>query len=298
MGVFAIALLATALSASQAPKASVTLTPGVRTAAPGQPFEVAIRIDLEKPWHVYWRNPGDSGVPTLVEWRLPKGWKAGPIQFPVPKRFGSEGGIAFGHDGEIVLLAQITPDAKATGTAKIGATVLFLACLEACIPGEAPLEATVRIGQSATPNPDAKALFERARQALPIPARGLSAAAMEEDGVYVLRIGGIADPKEVYFYCDDPNVIANTARQPLEAFEGGFKIRLARSEYAKKPAPRLTGILAVTDAAGKTRGYRLDVAIARQVWSARARPRFDSTTLTMASAPRGALRKTDGGLNP
>ncbi|HRI43964.1 MAG TPA: protein-disulfide reductase DsbD family protein [Fimbriimonadaceae bacterium] len=264
MGVLEAAILATVLSASQAPKVSVSLTPEARSVVPGQPFTVAIRIDLERPWHVYWRNPGDSGVPTIVEWRLPKGWKAGPLQFPVPKRFGSEGGTAYGHDGEIVLLAQITPDAKATGTAKVGANVLFLACLEACVPGEAPLEASVRLGPSPLVDQTAKPLFDRARKALPSTARGLSTAALAESDAYAMRVGGLSDMKEAYFYSDEPNVISNAASQPLEAIDGGFTLRLARSEYAKKPAARLTGVLAVTDAAGKTRGYQLDLAIARR----------------------------------
>lgn len=264
MGVFEAAILATVLSTSQAPKVSVSLTPEARSVVPGQPFSVAIRIDLERPWHVYWRNPGDSGVPTIVEWRLPKGWKAGPVQFPVPKRFGSEGGMAYGHDGEIVLLAQITPDAKSSGAVKIGANVLFLACLEACIPGEAPLEASVRIGTSASMDQAAKPLFHRARKSLPVTARGLTTAAVAGGDGYALRIGGLSDVKEAYFFSDDPNVISNAANQPLEAIDGGFVLRLARSEYAKKPAQRLTGVLAVTDAAGKTRGYQLDLAIARK----------------------------------
>src|ERR1700757_2228491 len=48
----------------------------------GHPFNVALRFELEKGWHVYWVNPGDSGEPPRVTWDLPAGIKAGAIEWP------------------------------------------------------------------------------------------------------------------------------------------------------------------------------------------------------------------------
>src|ERR1700756_3752431 len=45
--------------------------------AAGHPFNLALRFELEKGWHVYWVNPGDSGEPPRVTWDLPAGIKAG-----------------------------------------------------------------------------------------------------------------------------------------------------------------------------------------------------------------------------
>ena len=51
-----------------------------RTAlVPGEPLTVALRLSMEKGWHTYWRNPGDSGLPTTLAWNLPAGVEAGPI---------------------------------------------------------------------------------------------------------------------------------------------------------------------------------------------------------------------------
>src|SRR5206468_2097081 len=49
---------------------------------PGEPTTVALRLVLEKGWHTYWRNPGDSGLPTTLAWTLPPGVEAGPIEWP------------------------------------------------------------------------------------------------------------------------------------------------------------------------------------------------------------------------
>src|SRR5512145_1895006 len=53
---------------------------------PGQPVTVALRLKHDPQWHTYWQVPGDSGLPTRIEWQLPAGWTAGPIQWPLPKR--------------------------------------------------------------------------------------------------------------------------------------------------------------------------------------------------------------------
>ena len=51
----------------------------------GKPATVGLRLRMEPQWHTYWKNPGDSGLPTKIEWVLPEGWKAGPIQWPYPQ---------------------------------------------------------------------------------------------------------------------------------------------------------------------------------------------------------------------
>ena len=41
---------------------------------PGEPFTVGIKLSMKEHWHTYWRNPGDSGEPTQVTWKLPQGF--------------------------------------------------------------------------------------------------------------------------------------------------------------------------------------------------------------------------------
>ena len=56
-----------------------------KTLVPGTTNTVAIRLEMEDHWHTYWENPGDSGLPTTVDWTLPDGITAGPLQWPVPQ---------------------------------------------------------------------------------------------------------------------------------------------------------------------------------------------------------------------
>ena len=56
------------------------------SATPGETLTVALRLKIVPEWHTYWRNPGDSGEPTALVWKLPAGWSAGEIQWPAPRR--------------------------------------------------------------------------------------------------------------------------------------------------------------------------------------------------------------------
>src|SRR3989440_1234575 len=88
---------------------------------PGKPALVGLKLRMEPQWHTYWKNPGDSGLPTRLQWTLPPGWKAGEIQWPYPKPLPVGPLMNYGYEDEVVLLAELTPPADATGTALIKA---------------------------------------------------------------------------------------------------------------------------------------------------------------------------------
>ena len=63
-------------------------------------------------WHTYWKFPGDAGIPTEMKWNLPPGWKAGPIQWPIPLKLNEPGDIQiYGYHDEVLLMLQLTPPA-------------------------------------------------------------------------------------------------------------------------------------------------------------------------------------------
>ncbi|MCE2657691.1 MAG: hypothetical protein LW854_05500, partial [Rubrivivax sp.] len=45
--------------------------------APGQPIWLGLKIEHAPHWHTYWRNPGDSGLPTTLQFELPAGFSVG-----------------------------------------------------------------------------------------------------------------------------------------------------------------------------------------------------------------------------
>src|SRR5258706_1015456 len=104
-------------------------------AAPGKPTLVGLKLRMEPHWHTYWKNPGDSGLPTRIEWILPPGWKAGEIRWPFPQPLPVGPLMNYGFEDEVVLLAELTPPADARpGTAALKAKAEWLGGKDICIP--------------------------------------------------------------------------------------------------------------------------------------------------------------------
>ncbi len=89
-----------------------------RSIQPGRPFTVALRLIHAEGFHTYWMHPGIVGLPTAIEWKLPEGWKAGPIQWPSPERVMMFQIKAQGYHGEVLLPVEITPPAAAGAARK------------------------------------------------------------------------------------------------------------------------------------------------------------------------------------
>ena len=105
----------------------------------------AVHMKMEPGWHVYWENPGEAGMPVEIAWELPAGFRALPLEFPVPERFDSGGVTGFGYKGEVVLFSRIVPDGVrddrsiAAALFPLKAELSWLSCKEVCIPGTASL---------------------------------------------------------------------------------------------------------------------------------------------------------------
>ncbi|HVP17597.1 MAG TPA: thioredoxin family protein [Spirochaetia bacterium] len=124
---------------------------------PGRAFTAAIHFRMAPGWHIYGQDPGDTGLPTTVSWDLPKGFAVGDLAWPPPQRFVSQGSTSYGYEGEVSLLARMTPpsDLASPGKATIRAHVGWLACRIECTPGRADLALALPV-TSAAPAVDAR----------------------------------------------------------------------------------------------------------------------------------------------
>ena len=122
---------------------------------PGEPFWVGLRQTIRPKWHTYWKNPGDSGLPTEITWKLPDGAKAGPIVWPRPHLFDLSGVINYGFKDEAVLLVRITPPADASGSFTLAAEANWLVCEDVCIPEDGKFELSLPVTATGAPAPPA-----------------------------------------------------------------------------------------------------------------------------------------------
>src|SRR5260370_3966704 len=117
------------------------LVPERTALTPGRPLTIALRLAMERGWHTYWQNPGESGLPTTLNWKLPDGLSAGPIQWPPPRALPVGPLTNYGYEGEVLLLTDVVavPDFLSGRTVTLNGRADWLVCNEISLPQAADL---------------------------------------------------------------------------------------------------------------------------------------------------------------
>ena len=236
--------------------------------SPGHELDLGLRFELEKGWHLYWINPGDSGEPPRVEWHLPRGFTTGAIEWPTPQRLGTGSVVDYGYEGAPMLIVPVRmaeniasqPKQASQPPAQLGAEVKLLVCShEMCVPGKAQISLTLPI-KAVTPVADARtsAWFSDARKSLPrqVPAQWRFSLVDAKDS-FVLTVNLGHRVTEAKFFPLAVSQIQNAAAQTLQPTATGCKLTLRKSEQLLKPIARLQGVLVLSG----SDGYQIDVAV-------------------------------------
>jgi DsbC/DsbD-like thiol-disulfide interchange protein len=224
--------------------------------APGQPFTLGLNLAHAPGWHSYWTVPGDSGLPTRLSWRLPAGFRAGPMQWPAPRRLPIGALIDYGYEGDALLLTdlQAAADLPLGGEVRIEAHVQWLMCHDVCVPASSDLSVTlpVRPAQGLHPTAEAPA-FERARRRIPHEARLTALRATRAGASVTLAFEAPASgaPQRLEFFPLEPDRIEPSAPQTLRASAGRVLLQMTTAQGAD--LRRLTGVL-VADGGPDERG--------------------------------------------
>ncbi|MEN6625182.1 MAG: thioredoxin family protein [Candidatus Sumerlaeia bacterium] len=147
-----------------------TLVADVSSVEPGATFRLGVLYKMDPEWHIYWQFPGDSGQAPEIEWRLPAGFTAGPIQWPVPERMTLSDIVGYGYNEQVLLFMTVTaPRDLPAGPIEIGASTSWLSCREECVPG-GPKELKLALTAGARKDSAEKALFDTFQALVPKPA--------------------------------------------------------------------------------------------------------------------------------
>ncbi len=220
--------------------------------APGGTIHVALRQEIDASWHTYWRNPGDSGQATTLDWTLPAGWKTGEIVWPAPRQLKIGPLMDYGYTGAVLLPVTLTApaDAKPGQTVTLKAHAAFLVCQDVCVPEDAQLSLDLPVVAADPPvephwGPKIAATLAAAPQASP----ALKAAMTPAASVVKLSVAGAplrgADFSGAYFYPYDGEAIDAAQPQLIERGPDGLTLSLAPGSAFKtgKPPATLTGVL-------------------------------------------------------
>ncbi len=134
--------------------------------APGKPVWLGVQLEHAPGWHTYWKNPGQAGMATHMQWQLPPGWSAGDVHWPAPERFTVGDLVNLGYDGTVLLAApvQISALPAHADTVTVAVQARWLACRAECLPQQADLQLQLPLGQ---PLAEHAAVFAAAQQRVP-----------------------------------------------------------------------------------------------------------------------------------
>lgn len=255
--------------ASKPPNAPATdfvdakIVADVSSAAPGKPFRVGVLFTMKPDWHIYWKNPGESGFETSIKWKAnPSSTKFGELKYPAPIMFEMPGPlISYGYGEEVLLFTEVTPPADAKEV-EISGDAKWLMCSDRCIPGKKSVGIKIPVGEAKPANDD---IFKKYAAQVPTTTGDVKAkiATSKEGDNYVTKV--TIDPAgkqllaggdhgyKMYFFPDPlkgytaeaPEVSkpdGQAAGNPAYTKPATVTIKII-PEKADAPAPKVTGVL-------------------------------------------------------
>jgi thiol:disulfide interchange protein/DsbC/DsbD-like thiol-disulfide interchange protein len=229
----------------------------------GADNSLALRLVPEAGWHVYWRNPGDSGLPTSITWSLPDGLATGDLQWPYPHRETLGPIVNYGYSEQVLLPVTLTvaADVVTPEPLLIRAKAKWLVCKDICIPGSADLELQLPLASEASPggiDERWRDAFANARSELPQPAPAdwqlrfqIRETADDKTLSLAIRGTGIGSADDLAFFPYASDLINHSAsiRRVLDN-DGNLRLSQTLSDYFVKAPASVEGVLVIHDGGG------------------------------------------------
>ncbi len=263
---------------------------------PDQPMWVGLQLTHQPEWHTYWRNPGDSGLPTQIELNLPAGITAGDMQWPLPHKLKAGNLTNYGYDKTVLLAVPIkvskTYKPNASQTLDLQMRANWLVCRLECIPQEGEFALRIPVNSSYAPQaamfdtlltqqpkalPNLKVTTHFDAQRLVMQARGLPA------GVHNQALSVFPNASEVLESAAEQHPRASQSWQ-----DGVWTVQLPLSNLRLSDPKELSFLITAGEGAAR-QGFEVSAAIT-QAWPA-------VSELSASTAPATApIAKDAGGL--
>lgn len=239
------------------------------TARPGSTIWAGVDMKMDPDWHTYWKNPGEAGMATKIQWQLPPGVTAGEIQWPLPEKFPPVEVTTYGYNNEVMLLVPLKLAANLKpGPMDLKAKVSWLECKEECIPGGATVRAKLNIGPETRTSADAKTIdLWKSKTPQPGDALGVHAwwegPAVGDKRPLILEWSAPDNATQADFF---PNANDNYDIQPateiLSAQPGAIRLRKTVQTFSGSWPKEIGGVI-VMDIGSQGQGFTVKMPVAQ-----------------------------------
>lgn len=265
---FAVAALTSATQAWAAPSPLVTtahttveLLSDRQEIKPGEPFWVGFLFRMKPGWHIYFENPGDSGLAPRVSWEGDSPRTLGPINWPAPKLLPLEPLVNYGYTDEVLLpiQARIEPSAANKETVELVGQLSWLICEENCIPEKGLFSLTLNINPRGS-SPSASAdLFEKVLTAMPrelTPEEPFRISQSAETLLLELP-DFVGEQSAPYFFASQRGITSSSAPQLLLTGSGRKMLQMKKAPSFSSFRGPVPGILEVRHSDGSVHSYAM-----------------------------------------
>ena len=240
-------------------------------ADPGKTVWVGLQLIHQPEWHTYWKNSGDSGLATTLQWTLPPGVMAGDIAWPLPHKIRIGNLANYGFEGTALLAVPltITPDFKpsVSGDLDIKLKAAWLVCRKECVPEEGEFALRVPVRGSTALN---AAAFDAHLKAQPKPLGG--DATVEVSGKQLkFSINGLPaalQGKTLELFPETPEIV-ETSAQGTQMWQGSAWTASMPVFDQRSQNPAVMPLLLIADAGGQRQGFLAEAKLVG-VWPALA----------------------------
>lgn len=218
----------------------------VKSIKPGQKFTVALYIQHFDDFHTYWKNPGLVGFATSIQWKLPKGFKAGEIQWQVPERSKMLKYNCHAYKGDTYLLIDIQAPEAIPEKFSIAAKVGGMSCStkECCKIGYMDVEVELSKSTEGEYNVEAKDRIDKARAKLPVKNSAYSFKAARYGDKVILKVShdNLESADGLYFYTDE-NITDTEKAQVFKLSGEVLEVVVPMNQYAGQDLKTFKGLL-------------------------------------------------------
>ncbi|HOO52174.1 MAG TPA: protein-disulfide reductase DsbD family protein, partial [Alphaproteobacteria bacterium] len=257
---------------------AVNVIPEKDAIAAGETLTIAIEQKHAPHWHTYWKNPGDSGESTSIDWTLPEGFVAGKIEYPAPERIAYGPLMNYGFGEETVLLTTVTaPENIQADEVTITANISWLVCNDICVPEYTTATLVLPVAGAGViaseTDPD---FFAAARSAMP--HKKIWQGMIEEQDQTLkisfhpeeVAIPELQNATDLFFFPEEWGILINSAPQEIAIKNNRLEILVQRDTRPLSKIENLSGVLTYKTQEGESKALALDVAVSGKEMSDKA----------------------------